>query len=316
MTPPERPWLTVVMPVYNGAATLARALASLDGQADGVEVLVVDQASRDDSAAIAKGFAGRLDLRLIDGSGNTTWIANTNMGFAAARADLVTMLHQDDQWRPGRLTALRAAVARHPQAAFWVHGARYIDAADRPLGRFAPPFGPRPALIPSARAVEALLVQDTIALPAVLFRKADVQAQGLDPALWYTADWDLWLRLARRGDVSWMPEDLVDFRIHAGSLTVTGSRDAASFRQQLATPIARHIDAVPVARRARLRALAEVSADLNATLAAAYHGLPYRLLPLIRRLVALGPCAWWVFWRDSRILARVLPRLRAILFRR
>lgn len=306
------PWLTVIMPVYNGAATLGRSLASLPADEPGIEVLLVDQASQDDSRAIAQGHCGRLNLRIVDAPQNRNWMQNTNLGLRLAQAPLVTMLHQDDIWHPGRAGALRALIARFPTAGMWIHAADYIDADDRRIGRFAPPFGGQEALLTSETVLERLIVQNTIALPAVVFRR-DLAGEGLDETLWYTADWDLWLRLAGRGPVAWSPESHAGFRLHRGSLTVTGSRDLEDFRRQMDIPPARHLGALPARSAKTLRPLIAASNALNVALAGRFHGEKAaagqggRLLPMILRL---GPGGMWRLLRDTRIVARVLPRLR------
>lgn len=305
------PWLSVLMPVYNGAATLGRTLDSLVGQGPGIEVIAVDQASSDGSRALLEARAGQLDLTIIDAPESRSWMRNTNIALKAANGPLVTMLHQDDLWRPGRAEALRLMAAAEPEARLWLHAAEYIDADDRVIGRAAPPFGGRARLIGGAEALTHLLVQNTVALPAAMFRRDDaLSAGGLDEDLWYTADWDLWLSLARRGPVAWTPAPLAAFRVHRGSLTVTGSRDGQAFRQQLEIPLARHLPALPEADGARVGRLARLSNELNAGLAGAYHGSDAGLRRTVLRIAALGPAGWRAFLRDTNIVGRVLPRLR------
>lgn len=305
------PWLSVVIPVFNGGRTLGRTLASLPSGATGIEVILVDQSSTDGSLAIAAEHRERLDLRIIPVVGTTSWMQNTNIGIDAARAPLIGMLHQDDLWSPGRAETLRAFIERHPQARLWVHDSWFIDLQDRPLARYAPPFARREALIPSREALRRLLVQNTLTVPSVIFRRSDVLSTGgLDEELWYTADWDLWLRLAHLGDVAYLPEPLVAFRLHAGSLTLTGSRDAAEFQRQLEIPLDRYIGALLDPDRGRVRQMAEASNLLNLCLAAGYHRQASDWLYLLGRLMRLGPLGFGSMLHDTRVLARALPRLR------
>lgn len=305
------PWLTVIMPIYNGAATLDRSLASLPGDEPGIEVLLVDQGSRDGSRTIAESHAGRLNLRIVDASQNCNWMQNTNLGLRLARARLVTMLHQDDIWHPGRAGVLKRLIARFPDAGMWLHAADYIDAGDHRIGRFAPPFGRREALLAGEMVLERLIVQNTIALPAVVFRR-DLAEEGLDETLWYTADWDLWLRLVRRGAVAWSPGSHAGFRLHRGSLTVTGSQDLEDFRRQMDVPPTRHLDALSPRSTEALRPLIAASNALNLALARRFHGSGTATgrEELLLMLLRLGPGGMWRLLRDTRIVARALPRLR------
>ncbi|HSE96384.1 MAG TPA: glycosyltransferase family 2 protein [Methylomirabilota bacterium] len=86
----------VVMPAYNAAATLARTLADIPpGSVD--DILVVDDASQDDTVAIAHG----LGLRVITHPRNRGYGANQKTCYAAALdtdAEVVIMIHPDYQY--------------------------------------------------------------------------------------------------------------------------------------------------------------------------------------------------------------------------
>lgn len=307
--------LSVVIPIYNGAATLERTLASLaaqDGAAD-LEVIAVDQASEDGSGAILERFCEHLPLRILSAPESRNWMRNVNIGLGRATAPFVSILHQDDVWSSGRARAMLALAERYPQAELWLHPAWFLDDADRRLGRFSPPFGRRERLIGQGAALETLLVQNTVALPAAMVRRETLlDLGGLSETLWYTADWDLWLRLLRRGPLAWSPERLAGFRIHARSQTVVRSGDLTEFEAQLRTPLAEHIEALDPAAVRRVRPLAEAALELNLWLAARFHGTPRPLLPLLGRIATLGPLRWPAFLSRSQIIARVGPRLRVL----
>jgi glycosyltransferase involved in cell wall biosynthesis len=305
------PWLSVLMPIHDGAATLPRTLASLAGQTDGIEILAVVQKSTDGSREQLEAAASLLPLGIIEAPESRNWMRNTNIAMAQARAPLATMLHQDDLWRPGRAHALQRMATDCPTASLWVHAADYVDAEDRIIGRAAPPFGPKAVQIDSETALARLIVQNTVPLPAAMFRCADaLQGGGLDESLWYTADWDLWLRLAKLGPLCWRPETLAAFRIHASSLTITGSRDDADFRRQLAIPVDRHLAALPAAQARAMEPLARLSNDLNACLAGAFHGNGPSWWRTLARIVLLGPLRWRQFFAFTNIINRLRPRLR------
>ncbi len=310
--------LSVVIPVYNGARTLDRTLRSLilQDRLDALEIVAVDQASSDGSRGILESYRDRLPLRIVSAPDGKNWMQTTNAGLRAARAPLVSMLHQDDLWMPGRAGAMLALAERHPDATLWLHPAWFVDERDRRIGRFGPPFGGRERRIEPPEALRSLLVQNTIALPAAMFRR-DMACDrgGLSDALWYTADWDLWLDLARQGPIAWLPRRLAGFRIHAGSQTVRGSRDLADFAEQLAIPRRRHRAALADPQRRRTEALAAAAAEINVFLAARYHGTRASPRPLLASLLRVGPHRWAALLRHSQIVPRTLPRLRALLAR-
>src|SRR5487761_1346258 len=119
---------------------------------------------------------------------------------ALAQADYLGFLHQDDAWLPGRLQLLRDLVARWPGAVLFVHPCWYMNAIGRRFGYWHCPL-PRVARpLTAAEVLERLLVQCFIAAPAPIFRADAAHAVGrLDERLWYSADWDFWLKLARLG---------------------------------------------------------------------------------------------------------------------
>ncbi len=306
----QTPWLSILLPVYNGAATLRDCLGSLTAQAAGTEVILVDQASTDGSLEIARDFEGRLNMTIISAPQNKNWMQNTNLALQYASGAFSTLLHQDDLWLPGRTDMLLDFAARYPEGKLYVHNALYIDENGRPLGRFGPPFGRSERLIPSQTALRSLLVQNTISLPAAMFA-TDMAREigGLDERLWYTADWDFWLRLARRGPLAWSPETFCGFRLHSKSLTVQGSRDLEAFRRQLDIPVGRHLEAMPEPQRTRVARAARASNALNVWLAAAFHGPSAPIAPVLWAIVRLGPIGVASFLRHTRILRRVWPRL-------
>lgn len=307
------PWLSVVVPVYNGASTLGRTLASLPQGKSGIEVILVDQSSTDDSLAIAAAYQERLDLHVLPAQGTKNWIQNTNIGIAAAKSPLISMLHQDDLWSAHRAEQMHAFIEHHPDARLWTHDTWFIDADDRKLGRYVPPFASQGPMVAGETALERLLVQNTLAVPSVVFRRSDVlSGGGLDETLWYTADWDLWLRLARMGDIAYLPQPLACFRLHTSSQTVTGSRNLDDFRRQIEIPIERHIAALPAAKRRAVQLRANAAVEMNLCLAQTYHRQPSRWGRLAMLLFRLGPVQLVRLMRDTRIVARTLPRLRLL----
>jgi hypothetical protein len=102
------------------------------------------------------------------------------------------------------------------------------------------------------------------------------------------------------------------FRVHGGSLTVTGSRDAADFEHQMKVVLDRHLARLPQPNRHIAKA-GMASIKINGALAAASAGRWSAFLPALARLVALGPVGIHRYLRDSRIAERLMPRLRARL---
>ena len=140
------PWLSVLVPTYNGAAYLGQALNSIAAQdtAD-LEIIAIDDGSTDATLTILSDYSQSLPLRVIERRvGN--WVANTNLGLEHARGEWVCFLHQDDLWKPGRLAAVRRALAES-NPTLLLAAAEFITAAGRPVGIWRCPLAPgQPAI--------------------------------------------------------------------------------------------------------------------------------------------------------------------------
>jgi GT2 family glycosyltransferase len=307
------PWVSVIVPTYNGTPYLRDALSSIERQAgEGVEVIAVDDGSSDATPAILDEFARRLPLRVYLRPRAGNWVASTNFGLSVARGDYACFLHQDDVWLPGRLRSLRLLASREPGAVLFLHPARYIDQGGRQVGIWRCPL--RAGKQERGALIERLLVQNFIAVPAPLFaRAAALRVGGLDEMLWYTADWDFWLRLAAAGPAVYDPRPRVAFRIHALSQTAQGVGRADEMRRQIEQVLEKHLGPweARYPGRAEVGRVARISAAVNHALADCAHGRRPDWLVLALRFFALGPAGWWRFLRDSRIVERVSARLRA-----
>jgi glycosyltransferase involved in cell wall biosynthesis len=311
----EQPWLSVIMPSYNGQRWLAEALQSVaDQNTAGIEVIFVDGSETDACRTIAEGFRGRLDIAIHSRPDLRTWTAKTNFALAEARGEWISMLHTDDLWLPGRCLALREWLPAYPDAAMHLHPAYFIDGAGRRVGRWRCPLPTGPAPCPPELLFERLLVQNFVAIPTPAIRRDAMSAiGGLDEALWHTADWDLYLKVAGRGSVYYHAAPLAGFRIHNNSLTVTGSRSLADYREQHRIVTRRHADRLPAGSRATTLRLAGASVEVNAALAAANNGRPGALIDAAGAVLALGSRLMLRYLRYSRIAERLLSRLRARL---
>lgn len=302
------------MPLHEGEAFFDAALASLPDDPHGLlEVIALDSSQQPSCGAIALKHAGRLTIRYQHCPDIPSWTAKTNQAVRMARATHVAMLHQDDLWLPGRLDAVMAALNSGGDAALILTAAIIVDEHGRNLGTWRCPLGGK-ADWGSATVVKRLLVQNFVALPSVVMpRRIWLRTGGLDETLWYTPDWDLYMKAALLGDVHYIAEPTVAFRIHGGSQTMQGSRSHADFLAQMEIVVARYSNVVGGRRAHAVRRIAGASARINALLAQAVHGHKTALAAALMELLRLGPHNIPRYFRDSRIIERVLPRLRARL---
>jgi glycosyltransferase involved in cell wall biosynthesis len=311
--PASAPWLTVIMPTHCGELWIDASLRSLVAEAlEGIEVLVIDSSPTPATLDIARSYSDRLHLRIFERRDLLMWPAKTNFGVEIAASSHICWLHQDDLWLPGRAAAVRAWIEAAPEAPLHLAPSAIIDRRGRRLGVWRCPL-PTNVELRSSLVTERLLVQNFVAAPAPVFRKdAWLACGGLDEALWYTADWDIWLKLAASGPVYYHDSITTGFRIHGGSLTMTGSRDVADFANQMRIVLERHISKLDSGSNG-VENVARASIAINTALASASAGDFSFLLRAVSELLGLGPAGIHRYLHDSRIMDRLAPRVRAKL---
>jgi glycosyltransferase involved in cell wall biosynthesis len=309
----SRPWLSVIVPVYNGARYLAAAIDSVLSQSDdSVEVVVSDDGSDDGSAAIVQAYTRDARIVAVQGPKQSNWVTNTNRAVERSSGQLVTFLHQDDLWLPGRFESLRAAVGRAPDCALWLSPTRFIDSQGRLIGSWHLPFGRSTRTLTSNEVIEHLLVQNFVGMPTPFFPRIAFDSAGqMDGSLWYTADWDLWIKLAHAGDVGISPNATTAFRLHALSQTMQGARREHAMKAQVDAVRERHLPLVrDPRRRDEIRRAGEFSSELNAFASAIVAGQPWPWRATTKSMLRAGFGGLRRFAKDARFFERSWSRIR------
>jgi hypothetical protein len=312
----QQPWLSILVPTYNGQVYLASALDSIVIQGDPqIECIVIDDGSKDSTVPIIESYADKLALKLVQRKkGN--WVANTNYALSLASGDYVCFLHQDDLWLEGRLIKMKGIIEQHPDLNLFLHSSLFVDSQGNPLGLWQCPLPKYPQVVDSSLVRERLLIQNFIAIPAPIFkREAALQVGALEEELWYTADWDFWLKLAALGKTIYYPQPFTAFRVHPSSQTVMRSADQDKFQEQMRSVMEKHLKTWQVEQRKKEKTwqVALFSTQVNTTLAAMIHQEKANIPELLSSFIALGPGGWHCYLRDSRIWERVSARLKARL---
>jgi glycosyltransferase involved in cell wall biosynthesis len=242
--------------VHDCAGYLARALpevlAQLGGRAD-AEVLVVDDASGDDPAAVVERL-GRGRVRYLPNPGHLGATGTFNRCVSLARGELVHLLHGDDLVLPGFYDRLEDAFDDGAVVAA-VCRARDVDADDRPTHTTR---SYRAGTGVWEDALASLAVSNRVRAPGVVVRRSAYERVGGYRAdLPHAADWEMWTRLAAHGPVVFVDEVLACYRRHAASDTSTRVRTGENVRERV-TAIGVVLGHVPERGRRRLgrRALA------------------------------------------------------------
>jgi len=204
------PLVSVVLPVYNAESIVERALASIvDQSLRQLEIIVIDDGSRDKTAEIVRRWMPKCDLRLILQSKNAGPAAARNAGIAVARGKFIAFLDADDEWLPDKLQMQVRALEKTQGASlcaceeYWI----YRDASVDVSGEGLAPENQGPHAWKSLLA-RAFIHTSSVMIPRTLAR----QLGGFDERLLVGEDQDFWIRLARAGELIWVPEPLV--RVH------------------------------------------------------------------------------------------------------
>lgn len=233
------PTVSVVIPTYNGARHLRAAIESvLDQQGVDVEVVVVDDRSKDDSHAIAAA-CGDARVRALLNEGNLGPEGNWNRALGLATGRYVKLMPQDDTLLPGSLAKQVALLeADRQQEIALVFGARDIigDRGQKLMSR-----GLKGAGIGRIAAADLIRTcvrggTNKIGEPgAVLFRKSlSDRIGGFNGVQGYVIDLDYWIRLLQHGDAYYLDEPVSTFRVSAGSWSVAiGGDQAKQYRDFL-----------------------------------------------------------------------------------
>ena len=184
------PSLTVIMPAFQAAATIERAIASVVAQTfTDWELIVVDDASTDETAAMAERCAARDPrIRVIRLERNLGAAAAMNLGWQSTRAPFVAIHDADDESLPGRLTAQLAFMQCHPEVHVLGGGAHFVDEAGRTLAWVRHPM--EHAKLATRRWRQSPFVHSTV----VMRREFLTVTGGYPAGMRLAEDYDLWMR--------------------------------------------------------------------------------------------------------------------------
>ena len=207
------PSISIIVPNYNGGATIGATLRSLlEQKYPRLEILVVDGGSTDNSVDVIRRYEPHIAWWISEkDSGQSNAI---NKGFARATGEIVNWLCSDDLLLPGALHAIaRAFVDNH--AADVVVGSSRVTYPDARLNRIS---------VASPMSVELLPCTNRIPQPACFYRRSVLTRNPpLDETLHYAMDLELWCHFVESG-ARWhfIPDVIADMRFSEANKTSVG----------------------------------------------------------------------------------------------
>jgi len=208
------PSISIVVPNFNGGATIEATLVSLIEQNyPDLEILVVDGASTDNSLEVIRKYEGHIACWVSERDRGQSHAINK--GFALAKGEIVNWLCSDDVLLPGALHAVGRAFASD-QAPDLVAGSCQLRFIEEPARDNVQ--------IPSPAMLELMPCVNPFVQPSCFFRRAMLNRNPiLDESLHFTMDFDLWIYLYRQG-AKWkfIPDVLSVMYFSGQNKTATG----------------------------------------------------------------------------------------------
>jgi glycosyltransferase involved in cell wall biosynthesis len=199
----SRPLFSVIIPTYNRAQKVVRAVDSVLAQTfTNFDVWVIDDGSTDDTAQALTSYEGRIHYCRQKNAGASS---ARNRGVRSSTGEYLAFLDSDDRWAPDKLESMAAAIAAHPDSGLFYSACEVVNEAGDVLW------------VDRSRAVQGsaylpLLMGNFLALSSAVVRRDCLERAGeFDPAVIPCEDWDVWLRIARWYPITLVPETLVTF---------------------------------------------------------------------------------------------------------
>lgn len=202
--------VSVVIPCHNYGRFLGDAISAALSQSHApLEVLVIDDASTDDTPAVAAGFGHAVRFHRGKWGGPS---GTRNFGIRHARGRYVALCDADDRWLPGKLESQMDLFRHHPDTGL-VHGGYRLFRSDDDATLMT--FNP-----PDVADIHEMIASCPVGCSTTVFPKALFDAVGgFDESLRGPEDWDLWIRLATRAPARAVPSVVGEYRVHGKSLS-------------------------------------------------------------------------------------------------
>jgi glycosyltransferase involved in cell wall biosynthesis len=223
------PLISILVPAYNAARYLPEFCQSVQAQTyPHYEVLIGNDGSQDDTAAIAASFLKDSRFRLLQWQPNRGLNAAWAFLLGSMRGEYWCSPGADDVLYPSYLEKNLEILAAKPQACIVHRPAEFINESGGPASK---PFRVLnlPRQLEPPRSLQVLLQHNIIHQPSALVRSS-VTREVLPFFHWnwaFAPDWFLWILHAATGyDLLWDTEVLHKYRVHSSSLTLAPEKDS------------------------------------------------------------------------------------------
>ena len=211
----NNPTVSVIITTYNRAHLVSRALLSALNQTyEDFEIIVVDDASTDNTMEVLGGFKDKR-IRYLRREKNGGDSASRNTGIRAAKGEYIALLDSDDEWFPEKLQKQVNKFMESGEGVGLIYtGFLYVSQmTGETLDQILPTL--------RGNVCTDLIVQGCfLANSSVLIRKICFQKAGFfDENLRSCVDWDMWIRLSKYFEFDFVPDVLLKFYFHGNQVS-------------------------------------------------------------------------------------------------
>jgi glycosyltransferase involved in cell wall biosynthesis len=214
------PTVSVIIPVYNGAKFVARAIESVINQTfTNWELIVVDDGSTDTSKEVISDYVkkdGRIQYHWEPNSGTPAKPKNT--AFKYAKGEYVAYLDQDDEWLPEKLEKQLAVFATYPNEKIGLVSCGGYIRHEEGSPKTVPPAMKKDVTLSDLLMYNYIFSNSSVMIPATVVRAVGDRDES--KGIGYLEDWDMWVRIAANGyTVKIIEEPLFTYFTHADNVS-------------------------------------------------------------------------------------------------
>jgi len=216
MNSPQAPLISIVIPTYNRADLIPKAIQSvLDQTYQNWELIIVDNYSDDGTKEVIDSFRDpRISMLLIPRTGSVA--ASRNLGVLHSKGEWIAFLDSDDWWFPAKLSSVCEVIQNNPDLIY--HDLQIVSGSDdaKPHGKT------KSRKLKDPIFLDLLINGNDIALSSVTVRKSifiKVNGMNESPTFFAIEDYETWLRIAQIASLFiHIPRALGAYRLHDGNI--------------------------------------------------------------------------------------------------